>query len=251
MRNKALIILLLVILLAVLALSLTASINGALLLYSSLETSLLEYLPFAVSAVRTLSLLAFTLIYCKTWYSGESPEVAFMDLFLISAALTETRVFFNYTELTGLCMISPVVQTRIILTSVLLLLLSIISSALYYQNNEYGAVSLIKGIDVAASIIMGLLLPIPLSVEDLFLTLPSFWIFILLSATAFIACLIVMFTEPPGISTFKHLAAIFILGGTFAIFFFNLPYANLVGSILLIIGFTANAIFSARNSIRL
>ena len=251
MRNKALIIVLLIVLLGILALCITASVNCAMTLYYAENTSISDYFPFAQSLARTLSLLAYTLIYCKTWYYGESPGNAFADLFLFSAALIETRVFYNYTELTGICFVSPVVLNRLLIGSVILMLLSIISSALYYQNNEYGAVSLLKGLDFATAIIMGLLLPVPLDFENLFITNPSYWIFIILCATAFVACLILMFTDPPGIGTFKHFASILIVGGTFAIFFFSISYADLVGSILLTLGYVANAILSASNSIRL
>jgi hypothetical protein len=251
MRNKALIIVLLIVLLGILALCITAAINGGMLLYYSIDATIFDYFPFAQSLIRTLSLLAFTLIYCKTWYSGESPGSAFTDLYLLAAALVETRVFNDYTNLTGICFVPPVVLSRLLIASVILMLLSIISSALYYQNNEYGAVSLLKGLDTATAIIMGLLLPVPLSFENLFLSVPTYWIFIILCATAFLACLILMLTDPPGIGTFKHLSSILIVGGIFAIFFFNITYADLVGSILLTLGYTANAILSASNSIRL
>lgn len=251
MRNKALIIVLLILLLSILALCITTAINGALTLYYSEPTSITEYFPFAQSVARTLSLLAFILIYCKTWFYGESPGNAFADIFLLSAALVELRVFYDYAELTGLCYVSPVVLSRLVLFSVILMLLSLISSALYYQNNEYRAVSLLKGFIFTVAIIMSLLLPISLSFEDLFISIPTYWIFIILCATAFIAYLILMFTEPPGIGTFKHLASIVIVGGTFAIFFFSISYADLVGSILLTIGYTVNAILSARNAIKL
>lgn len=251
MRNKALIIVLLIVLLLILALSLTASINGGLVLYYTEGTKVIDYLPFGQSVVRSIALLAFALIYCKTWFSGESPGNAFADLFLVAAALVETRAFYLYTNLTGQCFISPVVLTRIQIGSVILLLVSMISSSLYYQNNEYSAVFLLKGVCVVVAIACGLLLPLPTSYDEIFRVLPSFWIFIVLCLTAFISYLILMFTDPPGIGTFKHLASITIIEGIFATFFFNLSYSDLVGSILLTIGFLSDAILSARNSIRL
>lgn len=251
MRNKALIIVLLIVLLSVLAICITISINGARTLYCTTNSSLASYLPFILSLARSLSLLVYSLIYCKTWFYGESPGTAFGDLFLFSAALVETRIFYNYEQITGDCYISPVVLSRILLFSVFLMLLSLISSALYYQNNEYSAVSLLKGIDIASAIVMSLLLPISLSFEDLFIAIPTYWIFIILCVTAFIAYLILIFTEPPGIGTFKNLFLSLIIGGVFAIFFFSVSYADLVGSILLTLGYTANSIFSARNAIRL
>lgn len=250
MRNKALILVLLIVLLSILALCLAISINCARTLYLTPNTSFADYLPFIQSLARTISLLVYVLIYCKTWFYGESPGTAFGDLFLFSAALIETRVFYNYETITGKCYISPVVLSRLLLFSVILMLLSLISSALYYQNNEYGAVSLLKGIDVGSALVMSLLLPISLSFEDLFIAIPTYWIFIILCATGFVAFLILMFTEPPGIGTFKNLSLILIIGGIFAIFFFSESYADLVGSILLTIGYTANSIFSARNAIR-
>jgi hypothetical protein len=251
MRSKALIIVLLIVLLFLLALSLTASLNGGLVLYYREGTTLTDYLPLGQCVARTLALLAFTLIYCKTWYSGESPGNAFADLFLLSAALVETKSFYLYTDLTGMCFIAPSVLSRIQIGAVVLMLVSMISSSLFYQNNEYSAVSFLKGVCVVIALTAGLLLPLPLSYKEIFRTLPSFWIFIILCATAFISCLILMFTDTPGIGTFKHLASITIIEGIFATFFFNLSYAELVGSILLTIGYIANAVLSARNSIRL
>ncbi len=251
MRSKALIIVLLILLLSILALCLTAALNGGLVLYSSESTTLKDYFPFGESILRTLSLLAFTLIYCKTWYYGESPGNAFADLFLLSAALLETRVFFHYTELTGQCFIPPVVLERIQIGAVVLILLSTISAALYYQNNEYSAVSFLKGISLGIAIILGLLLPLSPSYENIFTSIPSFWILVILSAVAFIANLILMFTDPPGIGTFKHLTSIVLIEGIFVTFYFSLPYSDLIGSILLTLGYIANSILSARNSISL
>lgn len=251
MRSKALILVLLITLLAILALCLTAAINGGFILYHSQTTTIEDYFPIGESVLRTFTLLIFTLIYCKTWYYGESPGTAFFDLFLFSAAIAETRVFFQYTALTGQCFIPPVVLSRIQIGSVILMLLSLISSALYYQNNEYSAVSFLKGISVAIAIVLGLLLPLPVSSENLFRIKPSYWILILLSAVAFISNLILMLTDPPGIGTFKHLASIAIIEGIFAIFFFSLKYSELVGTILLTLGYITNSILSARNSISL
>ncbi len=251
MRNKAFIIVLLILLLSVLVLCITTAINGAMTLYYASNTTFTDYLPFIQSLVRTLSLLVYTLIYCKTWFYGESPGSAFADLFLFSAALIELRVFYSYEQINGTCFLSPLLLSRILLFSVILMLLALISFALYYQNNEYSAVTLLKGLDIATAIIISFLLPVSLSFEELFLSVPTYWIFIILCATAFVAFLFLMFTEPPGIGTFKNLSSILIIGGTFAIFFFSISYADLVGSILLTIGYTANSIFSARNAIRL
>ena len=251
MRSKALIIVLLISLLAILALCLTAAINGGLVLYESGDLVITDYFSIGQSILRSIALLVFTLIYCKTWYYGESPGNAFEDLFLFAAALIETRVFYQYTNITGQCFIPPVVLARIQITSVILMLLSLISTAICYQNNEYSTVSFLKGICVAVALAMGLLLPLPVSYENVFRMNPSLWILIILSATAFVSNLVLMFIEPPGIETFKHLTSIVIIEGVFAIFFFNLTYSDLFGSVLLVLGYIANAILSARNSISL
>lgn len=251
MRSKALIIVLLITLLSILALCLTVAINDGIIIYFSEGTTIFDYFSTGQSILRTLTLLIFTLVYCKTWYYGESPGNAFADVFLLAATLVETRVFYLHTELTGQSYIPPVILARIQITSVILMLLSMISSALYYQNNEYSAVSLLKGVSVAVALTLGLLLPLPLSYKELFTISPSLWILIVLCLTAFESNLILMFTEPPGIGTFKQLASIIIINAVFVIFFFNLPYSDLVGSILLSFGYIADTILSARNSISL
>ena len=250
MRSKALIIVLLIVLLAVLALSITATVDSVLVLYYNENTDIVDYIVLGQSVLKTIALLIFTLIYCKTWYYGESPGNAFADLFLFAAALIETRNFYQYTNLTGQCFIPPVLLARIQIFAVILMLLSMINAALYY-NNEYSTINFLKIISVGIALALSLLLPLPISYEDIFSLLPSFWILIILCATAFVANLILMFTEPPGIGTFKHLASIVIIGGIFAIFFFNLPSSEMVGSVLLTMGYLINAILSARNAISL
>lgn len=210
-----------------------------------------QELPFIQSVARIGMLLVFTISYYRSCLSGGSPENIFMVCFLFSASLAEIRVFNDFANLTGISLMSLMVLSRISIFAVMAMLLSLIGSGLYFQNNEYGAVSLYSWIGLAGALFMGLLLPAPLSFENLWRMNPSFWIFAILSAVAAVVNILLLFTEAPGAGTVRLLASVILDASIFATYFFNISYSNLIGTSLFVAGCLINTIVLTRNTIRL
>lgn len=246
MRSKFLKALILIVQIAVMGVCTAVSIRGFLL-----AKDIMQELPFILAAVRIGILLVFTIGYYRSYISGGSPENVFIAFFLFSTSLSESRVFNDFAVLTGRILISNVVLSRISLFAVMAMLLSLIGLAIYYQNNEYYAVSLYTGICLAGALFMGLLLPTPISFENLWMMNPSFWIFAILCAVAAVVNILLLFTETPGAGTLGLLASVFLDASIFATYFFNASYSNLIGTGLFVVGSLINTIVLTRNTIRL
>lgn len=216
-----------------------------------LTTDLWQELPFIQAAARIGVLLVFTIAYYRSCISGSGPENIFMVCFLFSASLAEVRVFDDFTMLTGIRLMSQTALSRVSIFAVMGMLLSITGSGLFFQNNEYGAVSLYSWISLAAALFMSLLLPVPLSFENIWNMNPSFWIFTIITAVAAIVNIQMLFMEAPGSGTIKLIASTILDASVFATYFFNISYSNLVGTCLFVAGCLLNTIVLARNTVRL
>lgn len=208
-------------------------------------------LPFIQSAARLGALFVFTLAYYRSCISGTGPENVFMVCFLFSASLAEVRVFNDFTLLTGIDLMSQTAISRVSVFAVMGMLLSLTGSGLFFQNNEYGAVSLYSWTSLASALFMSLLLPVPLSYENLWSMNPSFWLFVILSAVAAMVNIQLLFTEAPGSGTVRLIAAAILDASIFATYFFSISYSNIVGTSLFVAGCLLNTVVLMRNTIRL
>lgn len=207
--------------------------------------------PFIQVISRIILLLIFTISYYKSSITGGNPENIFIVCFILSASLSELRVFDCFASLTQIRLLSVTALSRISIFSTLMMLLSLIGSGIYFQNNEHGAVSLFTWISLAGAFFLSFLLPTPLYFTNLWKMVPSFWIIIILSVVAIIVNILNLFTEPLGTGTIRLLSSLLFVIGIFLLCFFDKEYFILAGSVAFVIGCLLNTIALTRNAIRL
>jgi len=246
MHNKFLNTLLFLAQLLITALCLVVAIKGVFL-----SQDLSQELPFLQVGIRIIMLLVFTISYYKSSITGGNPENIFIVCFLLSATLSELRVFYYFSTLTQIKLLSVTALSKISIFSVILIFLSLIGFGIYFQNNEHGAVSLFTWISIAAAVLLSLLLPTPLSFSNLWKMTPSFWSIAILSIVAVIVNLLPLFIEPPGTGTIRLLSSLLFVIGTFLICFFVEQYLILAGTGAFVVGCLLNTIVLTRNAVRL
>jgi len=210
-----------------------------------------QELTFILSLVRLVFLLLFTASYYKNCMSEGSAENIFVAFFLFSSTLSEVHLFSNYENLSGISLISQVFISRVTIFAVLMMLLSLIGSGLFLQNNEHGVVSLFTWLSLACSIFLAFVLPIPLAFENLWNMTPSFWILIVLCVLAIITNIILFFFEPPGSGKIRIVSSLLFAISIILMWLLKLKYSTLISSLFFILGCILETVVLTRNFVRI
>lgn len=220
-------------------------------LYATINTSDMNLvISFAESVVRTMVLFIFLVFYYNSLFSGSGLDTAFLPMFLLFSMVLELRILSEFSAVTFIMPLEPVVLNRILTFSVLMTGFSIFGFSFFYQNREPSAVTYYILLSIAFAVITALLIPATqnIDVKNRNLNL-SLFVSALYSASA-ILFLRQIILDPPGSYLIRHFSALlFLVGNIINIYFDNMVF-NLAGTAFTVLCYTTVMLVSKASDVK-
>lgn len=220
-------------------------------LYATINTSDMNLvISFAESVVRTMVLFIFLVFYYNSLFSGSGLDTAFLPMFLLFSMVLELRILSEFSAVTFIMPLEPVVLNRILTFSVLMTGFSIFGFSFFYQNREPSAVTYYILLSIAFAVITALLIPATQNIDVMNRNLNlSLFVSALYSASA-ILFLRQIILDPPGSYLIRHFSALlFLVGNIINIYFDNMVF-NLAGTAFTVLCYTTVMLVSKASDVK-
>ncbi len=220
-------------------------------LYAIINTSDMNLvINFAECVVRTMVLFIFLIFYYNSLFSGSGLDTAFLPMFLLFSMVLELRILSEFSAVTFIMPLEPVVLNRILTFAVLMTGFSIFGFSFFYQNREPSAVTYYILLSIAFAVITALLIPATQKIDVLNRNLNlSLFVSALYSASA-ILFLRQIILDPPGSYLIRHFSALlFLVGNIINIYFDNMIF-NLAGTAFTVLCYTTVMLVSKASDVK-
>jgi len=201
---------------------------------------------------RVVVVLLITVAYYRTSVSRMNPGNPFLIMCFLFLALSELRIIYYFTLMTGWSLIPPRALVRTVMGAQFMAHFTLIGYGVHYQNNEHNAMIRSLLIGMAAVVFVSIIIPSAQSLNTLWCMPAPFLILCIFAATTLVVHLILLFSEPSVLGAMRHVGTILMITGSFiSLVYGSAIVANIVGSALFALGGLVTMIITLRNSVLL
>ena len=245
MSNKFLRILIILLQILAIAVEVTISIYGIVIV----EDASKSY-PYIAAVVRVVVILLVTISYYKMSVTKINPGNTFIISCLFFLTLSELSILSYFTSLSGWSFIPPRALVRTVMAAQFMVYFSLIGYAVQYQSNEHSSVVRLLLLGISAVAFLTVLLPAAQEVSKLWDKKAPLVLLSALALTAVVSNLILSMTETTKVASTRHVATILMIAGNYVtVVFDGLFMYTVIGTALFFIGGIITMTITLRNTV--
>ena len=209
------------------------------------------FFDFAETSIRCLFITIFAFFYLFSFSRTFENSGVFLLLYILFSVVSEFRIAEDLIKAINTVIIPPRIQVTVFVFSNFMMALSLIGFCTLYETSDQKTVSKFFAGSVAMSAIAAILLPKSPSVATALSVPAIYWVTIILFAVCALSCIILIFTDAPGMNLVRHFASLLFIVSNYANIFYNTFSLNLFATIGFVLACTLIITISKINEVKL